>query len=218
MSRRKLKHFEEMKSWPHVLEPTFSKGGARETAVAMRGHWGPDVRVELACGGGDYSLALAEAFPASTVVGVDIKGARMWWGAKAALERGLSNLWFLRSRIEQLEDFFAEDEVDEFWITFPNPHPARGKERKRLTSARFLKLYAALLKPKGLLHLKTDDSTFFHYSLDSLSSAGFQLEAVISSVGDLPAEDFLNRFQTLYERRYRAMGRPIHYCRARFLA
>ena len=127
MSRKKLQHFEDISQWPHCFEY-----GA-ETA----GKWGEKVILELGCGKGAYTLALAQRFPDTTLVGIDIKGARMWHGAKEADELGLDNARFLRVMIEDLEKYFNEGEVDEIWITFPDPHPRKGKAKKRLTSKRF---------------------------------------------------------------------------------
>ena len=212
MTRKKLQHFAEMKDWEHVLEPTLQRGGPRlETA----GTWGPRVVVELACGRGDYAVGLAERFPESTVVGVDIKGSRMWFGARLALERGLKNVRFLRIMIEDLADYFAPAEVDEIWITFPDPHPTDGGAKRRLTSPRFLELYRRILKPGGRLHLKTDNGPLFDYSRESLRAAGFEEVRVVEDVYAPGFEDgLLQTVQTTYEQKYLKEGRKIRYLSA----
>jgi len=205
MARRKLKHFEEMKKWPHVLE--FPWGTKPQT----KGTWGKPLILELGCGGGNYTLGLAQHFPEKTVVGVDIKGARMWWGAGKALELGLPNVRFLRAHIEDLADFFEEGEVDELWITFPEPHPTKGNAKRRLTAPRFLEIYGRILRPGGKLHLKTDDVGLFEYSLEVLGRAGFEVERVVPDVYGEPGHEMLREIQTLYEKKYLAEGKTIRY-------
>ncbi len=201
MARRKLKHFEEMKKWTHVLEPAFGK------ASDLPGTWGGKVILELGCGNGDYTLQLAQRFPGKTVVGVDIKGSRLWHGAKKAFELGLKNARFLRVRIEDLADHFAEAEIDEIWIPFPDPHPTLGNAKRRLTSPRFLGMYRRLLKRRGVLHLKTDNEALFLYTLEILPGEGFKVKEVVE---DLP----VGEIQTFYERKYRKLERSIHYLKA----
>lgn len=205
MPRQKLKHFAEMKEWDHVFEPTF------EQPLDLKGSWGPHVILELACGAGAYTVALAERFSEAIVVGVDIKGSRIWHGAQEAREQGLSNARFLRTRIERLADYFAPGEVDEIWITFPNPHPTEGNARRRLTSPRFLAMYASLLKPAGLLHLKTDDEALFDYSVETAQVEGWRIAEQVRDVHALPGQTLLQEIQTFYERRYVAEGKRILY-------
>ncbi|MCL4162187.1 UNVERIFIED_CONTAM: hypothetical protein GTU68_051039, partial [Idotea baltica] len=137
----------------------------------MRGRWREQhfgnkapLILELACGRGEYTLALAAHFKEQNFIGVDIKGARIWKGAKMALEQQLDNAAFLRTRIEQIELFFTPEEVDEIWITFPDPFLKKGKANRRLTSASFLDRYRKILKKGGLLHLKTDDPTLYNFT------------------------------------------------------
>lgn len=211
MPRQKLKHFAEMKTWTHVFEPTLSK-----EPMLLAGTWGPRVMVELACGGGQYTVGLAERFPDFTVIGVDIKGSRMWHGASLALEKGLSNVRFLRILIEDLALYFGAAEVDEIWITFPDPHPTLGNAKRRLTSPRFLELYKKVLKPGGFLHLKTDNDALFDYSLETLAAAGFKEVRVVR---DVYAEGFvdplLQEVQTVFEKKYLKVGKKIKYVQTR---
>lgn len=206
----------------HVFEPTLAwqKGEKLE----LKGTWGAAggdtarVILELACGGGDYTVALAQRFPEAVVVGVDIKGSRMWWGARRAAELGLPNAKFLRTQIERLADYFEEGEVDEIWITFPNPHPTLGNAKRRLTSRRFLEIYKKLLKPGGLLHLKTDDAGLYAFTLETLPLEGFTVEVAMPDVygaserGEA-VDAILTEVQTQYEKRYLKVGRKIKYVR-----
>jgi tRNA (guanine-N7-)-methyltransferase len=206
--RQKLKHFAEMKEWTHVFEPTLHREQRLETA----GTWGQRVMLELACGGGNYTVALAERFPDSTVIGVDIKGSRMWHGARLALERGLSNVRFLRILIEDLVQYFAPAEVDEIWITFPDPHPTLGNAKRRLSSPRFLEIYKKILKPGGRVHLKTDNEALFDYSVESFREAGFEEVRVVRDVyAPGASEPLLQEVQTAYEQKYLKEGRKILY-------
>ncbi len=209
MARKKLKHFEQMRAWDHVFEPTLEDYGD------LKGTWGERVILELACGKGHYTLALAERYPDATVIGVDIKGSRMWHGAGEALERGLGNVRFLRCRIEDLAEYFGEAEVEEIWITFPDPHPRKGKAKKRLTSERFLEIYKRILKPGGVVHLKTDDDGLFEWTLDVLLDGGYEVE-VVRDVYAEGVDDELLHIKTDYESRFLEEGRVIKYLKADF--
>lgn len=214
MARQKQKHFDEMKTWDHVFEPSAISGDK----VNLKGTWGQKVILELACGGGDYTIALAKSLPGNTVVGVDIKGARMWIGAKLAKDLGLTNAKFLRTRIESLANYFADGEVDEIWITFPNPHPTLGNEKRRLTSPRFLEMYKKILKSGGKIHLKTDSKELFEYSLKAMEARGLKIVEVNRDVYCDGGADFcdgkvdlLCGIQTCYEKKYLNAGKAISY-------
>src|SRR5690606_29644366 len=124
--------------------------------------------VELACGRGEFTVGLARQFPDRNFIGVDIKGSRIWKGSVTALAEGLANVAFLRSRIEELDLFFDPGEISELWITFPDPRPRDGDEKKRLTSPRFLDMYKPLIDSQGVVHLKTDNTGLFDYTSDLL--------------------------------------------------
>jgi tRNA (guanine-N7-)-methyltransferase len=201
MTRKKREHFEDLHQWPHVFEE----------GAECAGQWGDRVILELACGVGRYTIALAKRLPEVTLVGVDMKGARMWHGARQAMEEGLKNAQFLRIRIEDLEQYFAVGEVDEIWITFPDPHPRKGKAKKRLSSPRFLNIYREILKPGGLVHFKTDDPPLFDYTVQTAKQEGWTIDRLVPDVYAPEVEDELLHIKTLYEERHLAEGRRISY-------
>ena len=174
-TRNKLQKFAELLRMPNVYEsfdPTNPQlTGPEGAPVERRGSWARDhfgndnpVVLELACGRGEYTLDLARQYPDRNFIGVDIKGARIWRGAKTALAEGLDNAAFLRTRIEVIDAFFAAGEVAEIWITFPDPFLKKGKENRRLTAPRFLRLYQKMLAPRGLAHLKTDSRELYEFT------------------------------------------------------
>jgi tRNA (guanine-N7-)-methyltransferase len=208
MPRNKLKHFAEMKTWGHVLEP--ERGGPLLPYV-----WEQPLMVELGCGQGAYTVALGAYFPKAMVVGVDIKGSRMWHGAKQAHEQNLSKVRFLRTRVEDLAHYFPSASVADLWITFPDPHLREGKAKKRLTSPRFLSLYKELLAPNGSLHLKTDCLPLFEYSLETLAQEGWHIEEILRDVhADLQNPPLLREVRTAYENKYLKQGKAIFYLKA----
>ena len=182
MSRRnKLQKFAEILSFPNVYENYDPKApclvGQDGTSVKMKGQWAAShfknnnpVVLELACGRGEYSLGLARRFPNRNFIGVDVKGARIWRGATTALEEGLSNVAFLRTRIEQIALFFEASEVSEIWITFPDPFVRKGQSNRRLTSPVFINQYRKILSPNGTVNLKTDADSFYEFTLETIST------------------------------------------------
>lgn len=171
------------------------------------------VVLELGCGKGEYTTGLAELFPKLNFLGIDIKGARMWKGAKYANENKLANAGFLRTRIDFISSFFAPGEIDQIWITFPDPQIK--KARKRLTSSVFLNRYREFLKAGGLVHLKTDNLELYHYTLSVIKANGLELlEATGNLYGSDPAGSVLN-IKTYYEQRYLDKGMPITYLKFR---
>lgn len=225
MSKNKLKKFSEILSYPNVYEnydpkhPKLLKD--ENTEVDLKGNWGAThfgnqkpLILELACGRGEYTVALAEAYPDTNFIGVDVKGARIWLGASIALEKGLTNAAFLRTRIEQLALFVGQKEISEIWITFPDPFLRESKEGRRLTSKRFLGIYKELLKPGGIIHLKTDDPTLYQFTLDTLaeypgSHISYHQDDIYSSPLDYPELEY----KTYYERSHLEKGRKIKYIR-----
>ncbi|HEU5052568.1 MAG TPA: tRNA (guanosine(46)-N7)-methyltransferase TrmB [Hanamia sp.] len=160
MAQKKLKRFGEIKTFPNVLEYPEN----------MKGNWASffknknEIILELACGKGEYAIGLASINPGKNYIGVDIKGNRLWVGAKYALDNKLNNVAFLRTQIDKISDYFSEGEVDEIWITFPDPQLRISKARKRLTHPKFLRLYQQILKPGSKIHLKTDSPQLFRFT------------------------------------------------------
>ena len=169
--------------------------------------------LELACGGGEYTLALAEHFPNRNYIGVDIKGARIWKGANKARERNLDNAAFLRTRIEQLALFLDENEVHEIWITFPDPFLRKSKAQRRLTSARFLKIYRKILQKGGAINLKTDDPTLYQFTLETIAEENCKMEYHNNDIyaSELYTEEL--KFKTYYEKMHLENGKTIKYVR-----
>ena len=173
----------------------------------MKGRWNEKffkndhpVILELGCGRGEYTVNLAELFPRNNYIGIDFKGARLWRGAKTAMENEMKHVAFLRIEIECIENFFTADEVSEIWITFPDPHPQLSRERKRLTSPRFLSMYKNILKKGGIIHLKTDNIDLYEYTLGIIKENNL---IVLESTNDLYNSDLQDEvmgIKTTYEK------------------
>lgn len=215
MGKNKLRKFAEMEQFPRVLQVPFGK--LREEGFAMRGKWHADffgnnnpIVLELGCGRGEYTVGLAREFPERNFIGIDIKGARMWAGAKEAHLSGMENTGFLRTNIELLGEFFAPGEVSEIWITFPDPQ--MKKTRKRLTATNFLEMYRTILSPDGIINLKTDSPFLYEYTsrLVELNKL-----PVIKRTDDLYANpegvDRILDIHTHYENQWLARGLKIKY-------
>ncbi len=167
--RQKLFRFHEIATRPNILEE------GKALFDKIKGNWNnsffennQDLVLELGCGRGEYTISLAKLNPHKNFIGIDVKGDRIWVGSSLALQQGLKNVAFLRTIIHHLEDFFNPGEVSEIWITFPDPRPKGRDERRRLTCNRFLDMYLNILRPGGTLHLKTDNTDFFDYSLEGI--------------------------------------------------
>ncbi len=220
-SKNKLKRFKENETFVNVFQPT------REEVVAdqfpLKGKWNSDffkndhpIVLELGCGKGEYSVGLAERSPDKNFIGIDIKGARFWRGAKTAVENGLHNVAFLRTQIELIEHCFAADEVSEIWITFPDPQIKYKRTKHRMTNAAFLDNYKKILKTNGLMHLKTDSEFMHGYTLGLLHGAGHEVlyanHNIYKNEG-APAE--VTGIQTFYESQYLEVDKPITYIQFR---
>ncbi|PIE70049.1 MAG: tRNA (guanosine(46)-N7)-methyltransferase TrmB [Deltaproteobacteria bacterium] len=171
------------------------------------------VSVELGCGKGDYTVALARAYPDRNFIGIDIKSDRMYRGAKIAQDDGLENVCFIRLRVEYLTAFFPAFFFEEAWIPFPDPRLDHPSGRGRLTSARFLDIYRRIMKPGGRLHLKTDNPVMYAFSIQTISEAGGTLHAYTDDLYASPekAGPLVTKVQTTFEQRYLQQGVPIKY-------
>ena len=224
--KKKLEHFAEMKTFPHAFEPELDE--VFRTDYKMKGNWRKDffkndnpLVVEFGCGKGEYSVGMGRKFPDKNYIGVDIKGARMWRGAKTAEEENLKNIAFLRTRIEFIEGCFAENEVDEIWITFPDPQMKDRREKKRLTGPLFIERYKKFLKPNGIIHLKTDSDFFYEFSVAECESNGYEVLFKTDNLYQEGIQKFDTDFQeilnikTHYEQIFTEKGHNIHYLRFR---
>ena len=216
MGKNKLQKFKEMGEFPHVFQYPFSV--LQEKGFALKGHWNEDffgnncpIVLELGCGKGEYTVGLGRLFPDKNFIGVDIKGARMWTGARQSLENHLTNVAFLRTQIECLNHFFAPGEIAEMWITFPDPQ--MSKVNKRMTSARFMKLYRDILDDSGTIHLKTDSRFLYQYTQEMIRANGFPVWAQTDDLYNSPLADEILSIQTFYERQWLDRGLTVKYIR-----
>ena len=214
-SKNKLKRFKENEGFKNVIQPTreeIKKGfNLKGNWVAHFGNDNPLV-LELGCGKGEYTVGLAKQNETKNFIGIDIKGARLWRGAKTALEEKIENVAFLRTQIELIDELFGENEVSEIWITFPDPQIKYKRTKHRMTNETFLHKYRKILKTNGLLHLKTDSEFMHGYTLGLLHGLGHEIiyanHDVYKNEGS-PKE--VLELQTFYEKQYLEMGKPITY-------
>jgi tRNA (guanine-N7-)-methyltransferase len=215
VGKNKLARWTELGSYENVIQPEIGDVAGKDHPI--KGHWNKElfknqnpIVLELGCGKGEYTVGLANSFPDNNYIGIDIKGARMWRGAKTADDQKLSNVAFLRTRIEFITSFFSTDEVNEIWITFPDPHPGGRNSNKRLTSPWYLNSYRCFLKDKGLIHLKTDNKELFDFTGKVISYNN--LETVVTT-NDLYSERNENilSIKTHYEKIFLDAGMKINY-------
>jgi len=220
MGKNKLKRFAELETLERVFQPGT---GYLDTSFPLKGKWRSEVFknenrlvVELGCGRGEYTVNMARMFPGLNFIGVDKKGARLWRGAKTSNEENILNAAFLRIQILHLDLFFAPGEIDEIWITFPDPQPQLSREKNRMTSPRFLNMYKNLLKTGGFIHLKTDNRGLFDYTLETIKGMGLILH---QSTADLYSKADLSgvlQIKTTYESRFLEEGLKICYLKFSF--
>lgn len=207
MGQKKLARFAELTTFPNVLQ--FPKD--------MAGHWDDffknknPITLELACGKGEYALGLGQLYPQRNFIGIDLKGNRLWVGARKALQLGLNNIAFLRTQIDQLTDYFSSNEVDEIWITFPDPQLRFSKAKKRLTHPKFLRLYEQVLKPGGRINLKTDSPDLYKFTRLVTELYGCTVHQDIDDVYQQNDIDKELQIKTHYESLDIAGSNRIHY-------
>jgi tRNA (guanine-N7-)-methyltransferase len=210
VGKDKLKRFAEIATFDNVIQLDAGK--------PYKGKWASDffknnnpVVLELACGKGEYTVNLAQMFPDKNFIGIDYKGNRIWRGAKTAIEEGIDNVAFLRIQIELIVEYFGENEIDEIWITFPDPQPQISREKKRLTSPRFLNYYRQILRPGAFINLKTDNDGLHEYTAQVIADQNLNLFA---KTEDVYHSEFLNEvlsIKTYYEKKYLKHDKNINY-------
>lgn len=220
-SKNKLKRFKENETFENVFQP--SREEVMSDSFALKGKWNTDffkndhpLVLELGCGKGEYTIGLAERYPNKNFIGIDIKGARFWRGAKTAVESDMHNVAFVRTQIELIDHIFASQEVDEIWITFPDPQIKYKRTKHRMTNADFLDLYKKILKVGGVMNLKTDSEFMHGYTLGLLHGAGHEVLYANHNVYEnhgAPTE--VTAIQTFYEKQYLEKSKAITYIRFR---
>jgi len=214
MGKNKLQKFDEMAGYPHVFEYPYAI--LKEKGCDLKGTWNKSVFkndypivLELGCGRGEYTVGLGKLFPEKNFIGIDIKGARMWSGAKEVFESGMKNVAFLRTNIELINHFFAKEEIAEIWLTFPDPQ--MKKVNKRLTSTRFISLYQDILTNNGLIHLKTDSNFMFVYTCEMAKVNHFPVNICTNDLYHSELANEILSIQTYYEQQWLERGLDIKY-------
>ena len=229
MAKRKLKKFAEVSAFNNCFFLSFENSKAE--GLPLKGKWHKEyfknnnpIVLELGCGKGEYTVGLAKRFPQKNFIGVDIKGNRIWTGAKTAIESNMNNVAFIRTRIDFIESCFSDHEVDEIWITFPDPQPQKTRVRNRLTNMMFINRYKKILKPGGFINLKTDNEPFYEYTKEVVAENNLKL---IDATNDLYADvtssgsdsyrnenkrdEALTTIKTYYEKKFSDLGFKICY-------
>jgi len=214
MGKNKLQKFSDMSSWSHVFE--YAQYEELGIDHPLKGNWAKQVFgndhpivLELGCGKGEYTVSLAELYPEKNFIGVDIKGARMWTGAKASFDKGLKNAAFLRTHIEFISRFFAAEEIFEIWLTFPDPQ--MKKVGKRLTSTRFMAGYQQFLQKNGKIHLKTDSTFMYRYTSEMIRKNNLNIIVDTDDLYHCGWADKILSIQTFYEKQWLQRGIKIKY-------
>lgn len=218
MAKKKQKRFDESRSFPNYFQPQYKE---IINGFPLKGKWNQNffknnnpICLELGCGKGEYTIALAQKYPDRNFIGIDIKGARLWRGCKTSIEEKMQNVAFIRAKIELIEHFFEKKEISEIWITHPDPQPRKSRAKKRLTSPRFLNRYLKILKENSIIHLKTDDTLLYEYTL---AVAKENKHKILFETADLyalnPKEEDVMITQTFYEKIFLEEGKKIKYLR-----
>lgn len=224
VAKKKLQRFAEVATFPNVFHMSYEES---LQGHVLKGKWNEEffknhhpIVLELGCGKGEYTVGLAQRYPHKNFIGVDIKGNRIWMGAKQALDNKMQNVAFMRTRIDFIESVFDKNEVSEIWITFPDPQPQKTRARKRLTSLQFLNRYKNILVPGGLIHLKTDSYPLYEYTLEVIRENSYEL---LEHTDDLYGKRDIRHFgddlgeagaiKTYYEKKFSDLGYKINYVR-----
>lgn len=215
MGKDKLRRFAEIETFANVYQ--------LEEGKPLKGNWAKEhfkndnpVVLELACGKGEYTVNLAQLFPDKNFIGVDYKGNRIWRGAKTGIEEGINNVAFLRIQIENLLDYFGDGEIDEIWITFPDPQPQDSREKKRLTFPAFLNRYKQALKQGGKVNLKTDNDQLYAYTCEKVEELGLKIHKNTDHLYTSEFADEVLSIKTYYEKKYLLHDKNINYIQFSF--
>lgn len=215
MGKDKLRRFAEIETFANVYQ--------LEEGKPLKGNWAKEhfkndnpLVLELACGKGEYTVNLAQLFPDKNFIGVDYKGNRIWRGAKTGIEEGINNVAFLRIQIENLLDYFGDGEIDEIWITFPDPQPQDSREKKRLTFPAFLNRYKQALKQGGKVNLKTDNDQLYAYTCDKVEELGLKIHKNTDHLYTSEFADEVLSIKTYYEKKYLLHDKNINYIQFSF--
>ena len=215
MGKDKLRRFAEISTFENVIE--------LEDGKILKGLWAKHhfknklpIILELGCGKGEYTVNLAKMYPEVNFIGIDYKGNRIWRGAKTAIEENIPNVAFLRIQIENLLDYFAEKEIAEIWITFPDPQPQVSREKKRLTSPRFLNMYKMVLQNNGPIHLKTDSDLLYAYTIEKVMELGLKTHITTNNLYHSGFANEVLSIKTYYEKKYLANDKNINYLKFSF--
>ncbi|MFO7868795.1 MAG: tRNA (guanosine(46)-N7)-methyltransferase TrmB [Bacteroidales bacterium] len=216
--KNKLKRFAENKTFANVIQPDFKE--VFNTTHHLHGKWNSHfwknqhpIVLELGCGKGEYTVSLAQKYPEKNFIGIDIKGARFWRGAKTAIEQNIPNVAFVRTRVEFITSLFAKHEISEIWITFPDPQKETRRTKKRLTSSQFLNMYYTVLRPGGNIHLKTDSQELYAYTQYILTHNNHPIHVSSTDIYNSHLLDDVLSIQTHYEKIFRNEGKKITYTR-----
>jgi tRNA (guanine-N7-)-methyltransferase len=224
VGKNKLERWTELNTFSNVIQPVLGDLKADDSGELtvkdhpVKGKWNSEIFgnrnplvLELGCGRGEYTIGLATRFPGKNFIGVDIKGARLWRGAKTSNEKKMGNAAFLRTRIEFINAFFCEDEIDEIWITFPDPHPGTRNANKRLTSPWYLNSYRSLIKDNGLIHLKTDNSELYRFTRQVALKNGLEILFDTDDLYGSDLSDDILAIKTHYEQIFLKQGLTINF-------
>jgi tRNA (guanine-N7-)-methyltransferase len=218
VGKNKLRKFAENKTFSNLIQPSFEDVWRKDHPI--KGNWHTNffknsnpIVLELGCGKGEYTINLAKMYPNKNFIGVDIKGARLWKGAKEAIEHNMANVAFIRTRIENIVSFFSKGEVSEIWITFPDPQPRLARAKKRLSSSRFLTNYQQFVEPNAIIHLKTDSQGLYEYTKALVEQNKLRVHICTNNLYDSNIVDTILSIRTFYESMFLEQGKPITYIR-----